>query len=310
MAASSFDLADRTYTFFSALGFRICLSTVSHPFDYAKFLMQIGHEPMPSYPSRTVFGKPTRALPNIFKYVGYIRNTDGILGCFRGYVPKITGQIISTFAAENVTKRMKIDGDFNPSEDEISNEQRWVHFKQTLMKDFVGKSVTIVVSQPFYVISSRSMAQFVGGEEIYSGFFGSIAEVYRNEGIRGFFIGLVPRWLGEIITLLLSSFVIYGINNYLIHDPEIKSLSSASIQFICHTLTYPFTVVSACYTVNNCGLAAGQPPQMPIFDNWTHTWRYLQQINQLNRGSNTLFRYCPPTRQSGSLDAKMLDTLK
>lgn len=44
---------------------------------------------------------------------------------------------------------------------------RLLHFRQTLTRDIVGRSVTIVVSQPFYVISARMMAEFVGGEKIY-----------------------------------------------------------------------------------------------------------------------------------------------
>lgn len=298
------DIVERSYATLTSLGFRICISTVSHPFEYAKFLIQIGHEPMPSYPTKSIFGKPTRALPNIFKYVNYIKNTDGLLGCYRGFTPKITGQIISTLAAESVTKNFKIIDGFDPREDEVSDEERWLHFRQTLTKDLAGRTVTIVVSQPFYVISSRMMAQFVGGEELYSGFFASIKEIYRNEGILGFFTGLLPRWIGEISALLLSSFVIYGVNNYLIQDNELKSFTSATIQYLSHALTYPFTVVSACIVVNNCGLAAGKPPQMPIYDNWTHCWRHLHQTGHLTRGSSTLLRYCP-TKMNGQNDARL-----
>ena len=74
-------------------GFRLVISTVTHPIEYAKLLIQvrwimfgnidrfvtpfellpcyffqIGHEPIPPRPTTTLFGKPALSLPNIFQY--------------------------------------------------------------------------------------------------------------------------------------------------------------------------------------------------------------------------------------------------
>lgn len=65
-----------------------------------------------------------------------------------------------------------------------------------------------------------------------SGIFASIKEIYRNEGLSGFLTGLVPRWLGEIMALIVSSLVIYGVNNYIIDDKELKTFAGASIKVI------------------------------------------------------------------------------
>nr|CAH7754769.1 unnamed protein product [Callosobruchus chinensis] len=47
---------------------RVIVNTVSHPFEYAKILIQIGYEPIAPRPAKTIFGKPALKLPNIFEY--------------------------------------------------------------------------------------------------------------------------------------------------------------------------------------------------------------------------------------------------
>ncbi|KAK9499275.1 hypothetical protein O3M35_002339 [Rhynocoris fuscipes] len=288
---SGMEMTDHSYTYLSSIGFRVFLTTLSHPMEYAKFLIQIGHEPMAPYQTRSLLGKPVQALPNVFRYVKYIKEVDGILGCYRGYFPKITGQICGAVASAAVTKNFNTVESFNPLEDEMSDDEKISHLKNSLTKDIIGRSVTIIVSHPFVVISGRMMAQFVGGEEAYNGFFSSIIEIYKEQGLSGFFSGLVPRWIGELTTLILSSFIIFGVNNYVIHDRELKAFSSPAINYITNSLTYPFCVVSSCMAVNNCGLAAGLPPNMPIYKDWTKCWSHLSRQGVLSRGSSLLFRY-------------------
>jgi len=47
------------------------------------------------------------------------------------------------------------------------------------------------------------MAQFVGGETNYSSWniFANALEIYRSDGISGFFYGLIPRMLFEVSTI-------------------------------------------------------------------------------------------------------------
>ena len=46
---------------------KIGVSAALHPSEYAKTLIQIGHEPEAPRPSRTFLGRPALALPSIFK---------------------------------------------------------------------------------------------------------------------------------------------------------------------------------------------------------------------------------------------------
>ena len=138
-----------------------------------------------------------------------------------------------------------------------------------LIRDIVGRTAYILASHPFHVITIRSMAQFVGGEEKYryiktcflfvyliniasmkkvdfvlffSGIFQSLLELYREQGIWGYFAGLIPRWVGEIASLVLASTVIFTFTNYCIQDRELKSYSTPAIQVIIITNIRSFEV--------------------------------------------------------------------
>ncbi|KAF6207961.1 hypothetical protein GE061_016410 [Apolygus lucorum] len=278
----------------SSLGLRICLDTLTHPLEYAKFLIQIGHEPLPPYPTKTIFGRPIMGLPNVFKYIKYIKTMDGISGCFRGCVPKMVGRTIGSATATAVVNYIEKDEKNGKSEAELKelseDEKLWI-LRSSMVKDMIGRTCLVFVSHPFIVISNRMMAQFVGGEDVYSGFFSSIREIFREQGIWGLFSGVMPRWVGDMLYVGVSSLVIYGINNYLIADYEFKSFTTPSVQYLTSTLAYQFYVVSSCMTVNDCGLAAGLPPHMPIYKSWWSCRQHLSINSQLNRGHSLVFRY-------------------
>ncbi|XP_015519875.1 mitochondrial carrier homolog 2 [Neodiprion pinetum] len=280
-------------TIWSNIALRILVNTASHPLEYAKVLIQIGYEPIPPRPTITVFGKPALALPNIFQYVKYIKTVDGYAGCYRGLVPKLCANAISALAfqktSENITFANEPDKQID--EDDLSDNERRIRCINELLRDLASRIAAIVVSHPFDVITLRMMAQFVGGETKYNGLVRSIIQIYRQNGISGYFAGLVPRLIGNIASLILASTATYAINKYIIQDREMRSYTAASMTFVASAITYPFLVVSHCMAVNDCGLAAGYPPQMPLYGSWIHCWAHLAANNQLKRGNSVLWRY-------------------
>ena len=54
--------------------FRCGIVTATHPIDYAKTLIQLGHEPILPVPTTTFFGRPALGLPSVFKYSMFIHN--------------------------------------------------------------------------------------------------------------------------------------------------------------------------------------------------------------------------------------------
>uniref|UniRef100_A0A8C7UHA0 Mitochondrial carrier homolog 2 n=1 Tax=Oncorhynchus mykiss TaxID=8022 RepID=A0A8C7UHA0_ONCMY len=148
------------------------------------------------------------------------------------------------------------------------------------------------------VITLRCMVQFIGRETKYSGVFDSIVTVYKNEGVLGFFVGLIPRLLGDVLSLWICNMLAHLVNTYAIddsmsHTGEIKNCSQAVTGFFASMLTYPFVLVSNLMAVNNCGLAGGLPPYASIYPTWVDCWRHLSLEGNMSRGNSLFFRKLP-----------------
>ena len=76
------------------LAFRASLTTLTHPIEYAKVLIQIGHEPIAPRHTKTFFGKPALALPSVFQYIGHIKKRDGFMGLYQGLAPKLVSWVV------------------------------------------------------------------------------------------------------------------------------------------------------------------------------------------------------------------------
>ena len=63
---------------------------------------------------------------------------------------------------------------------------------------------------------------------LYSGFLQSITEIYKENGLSGYFAGLMPRLIGNAVTLIIVSSSTYAINKYIITDREMKSFTAAT----------------------------------------------------------------------------------
>ncbi|XP_013771876.1 mitochondrial carrier homolog 2-like [Limulus polyphemus] len=293
MAPEVMVLRDQNIKWFEVLG-KIGVTAAAHPFDYVKILIQIGHEPLPPYPSHTLFGKRALALPGAIRYIKYVSKVDGVWGLYRGLGPRICGNLVNGIIYTTISQRLPEFTTVNSSdeaEEELTEEQKiLLHVRHTI-NEMVARCVAIVISQPFQVITVRTMAQFVGREEKYTGIFSSLRELYKEDGILGFFSGLIPRLIGEIVTLWLASSVTFVINTYLVEDKTVRTYIRASILYLSTAVAYPFSLVSNVMAVNNCGLAAGMPPNMPIYASWTDCWSHLKAISQLKRGSSILWRY-------------------
>lgn len=305
-------------------GLRLGVSTALHPFEYAKVLMQIGFEPVAPVPGRTLFGKPTMILPNVFQYAAYIKQVDGFTGCFRGLSAKILGNLLSAHYSERIADELgleacpkdgegrsrggqggragdkkKIDSDLELDEDDDGaklDEQ----FKKQLKRNLVVHTAGVIISQPFHVVSVRMMAQFVGRERIYNGLWSSIREIWAQEGVFGFFSGFVPRLLCDLGCLIISSSATYLASKYLIREAEGRVYFSSISQFVVSSMFYPYHVVSTCMIVNGSRLRAGSLPNMEPYRDWRDCYAKLKAANNHKRGNSLFFRYAAsrPTKMS------------
>lgn len=241
----------------------------------------------------TFFGKPALALPNIFQYgehrlhlfliasliiilflVSYIKSVDGFVGCYRGLSPKILGNIVSTHFSEKIADKLgvpRVDDD-EEKDDEINEEEYAKRFESQLKRSIVVHTAGAIISSPFHVVSIRMMAQFVGRETKYSSVFGSIVQIYKDEGIMGFFSGLIPRLLFDVTCVVVASTATYMVGRHFIREREgrayfgsfssvrsfefqeiMRLFKNESLQFICSSIFYPLQVVSTCMVVNGSG---------------------------------------------------------
>ncbi|CAG0913412.1 unnamed protein product [Notodromas monacha] len=264
--------------------------TVMHPFTYCKTLVQFGHEPMEPKLSKNWLGTPVLMLPSIFQYIRHVKRREGFTGCYRGLSGNIATHVVRNFTYDYVERWMNtVDEESSRQDDEESDGSQKVVAKR-ILKQVCVHGVSIVVSQPFHVITCRMMVQFIGQETKYNGIFGSIREIYHSDGILGFFAGIVPKLIGDITLVALTQYTNYWINR-LVSDPNVRTIAPYITSMVCSSVMYPFTIVSNCMAVNDCGLVGGVPPHMPLYADWTQCYSHLRSIGQLNRGGSLGGRY-------------------
>uniref|UniRef100_A0A8C7FC58 Mitochondrial carrier 2 n=1 Tax=Oncorhynchus kisutch TaxID=8019 RepID=A0A8C7FC58_ONCKI len=271
------------------------LTVLSHPLMYIKVLVQVGHEPLPPSLGRNLFGRQVYQLPGLFAYAKHIIKIDGKAGLFNGLAPRLCAGTIGTLVHSRVLQRCQdaVGFSFLPK---FCITILSVFLLPQTTKEMIARSCATIVTHPFHVITLRCMVQFIGRETKYSGVFDSIVTVYKNEGVLGFFAGLIPRLLGDVLSLWICNMLAHLINTYAIDD----SVSQMDLGF-CHLftgpmqpmLTYPFVLVSNLMAVNDCGLAGGLPPYASIYPTWVDCWRHLSLEGNMSRGNSLFFRKLP-----------------
>lgn len=272
------------------------LTVLSHPMMYVKVLVQVGHEPLPPTLGRNLFGRQVYQLPGLFSYAKHIISIDGKSGLFKGLVPRLCAGAIGTVVHSHVLQSYQDPNSSEESEQKDSSASLDLIVKETT-QEMVARSAAALVTHPLHVITLRCMVQFIGRETKYSGVFGSIVTIYREEGILGFFAGFIPRLLGDIFSLWICNMAAYLINKYALENGasggEMKSYSRAFTGFLASILTYPFVLVSNIMAVNNCGLAGGLPPYAAPYTSWIDCWTQLSKEGNMNRGNSLFFRKVP-----------------
>lgn len=171
---------------------KVGTSTLAHPVEFAKVLIQIGHEPIAPKHTKTLLGRPALSLPSVFGYIGHIRRRDGILGLYRGWSTKMIGIGVSTVVSDKIKRALENKHFFvkDPAilerdEDDMTPEEKLSKTMDDGMKEIAEKLACLILTQPLHVCTVRAMAQFVGNESKHDGVFGNIVAVYQENGILG-----------------------------------------------------------------------------------------------------------------------------
>ncbi|XP_048765792.2 mitochondrial carrier homolog 2-like [Ostrea edulis] len=275
---------------FVSSGVSVAVITLLHPLGYSKVLIQLGHEPLAPYLSKELlWRRPRHYYPTVFSYIRHIKRQDGFFGIYRGLVPRILEGIVGSYVTQNVTGYLKKKYPINKDEQGPEVMIFFKHFGMQASQEIAAKSLAIVVSQPLQVIALRMMAQFVGQETLYRNIFASMMEIYENEGIAGFYAGIVPRLIGDALAIILINLVADVLNRYFITEKEYKSYTSAISSLFVTQFTYPFEVVSRNMSVKPARLQAAK--DMPDYSGWVDCWNTLKQAGKLKNGSNLFIRF-------------------
>ncbi|NWH17043.1 MTCH2 protein, partial [Grus americana] len=239
----------------------------------------------------------------------HIVKVDGRAGLFKGLAPRLCSSAIGTVRCLSGGCSLS-DASF-PLQPGASKKEPVSSLEQVLKetsREMVARSAATLITHPFHVITLRCMVQFIGRETKYSGTLSAFTTIYREEGILGFFAGLIPRLLGDILSLWLCNMLAYLINTYALENgvralcpaqgavstmAEMKSYSQAVTGFFASMLTYPFVLVSNLMAVNNCGLAGGLLPYAPTYSSWLDCWSQLHREGNMSRGNSLFFRKVP-----------------
>ncbi|XP_069489520.1 mitochondrial carrier homolog 1 isoform X1 [Ambystoma mexicanum] len=289
---SAFEANDSLYLLLGAGA-----ATLTHPLIYVKLLVQVGHEPLPATYGRNILGNRVLYLPGFFTYARYIVQVDGKRGLFRGLTPSIVSSTLNTASRITLKKAYPLeDMEHVSNSDDLKTSLKKVA-KET-SNEMMVQCLSRIIAHPLHVVSMRCMVQFVGREVQYSGVFGSIANIYKEDGILGFFQGLVPHLLGDAFLLWCCSFLSHFINTYAVddnftHASIIRSYTKFVLGVALSMLSYPFMLVGDLMAINNCGLIAGIPPYSPVYTSWIQCWRHLSATGQLFRGSSLFYRRVP-----------------
>jgi len=272
----------------------------THPITYVKTLIQLGHEPLPTYQGRkwTYVHKATY-LPGALTYAKHIVTQDGVFGLFRGLTPRLgsslTFNLASRYFDEQLAKHAKI------CPEEASVEGSWEDgLKKTAKKiahKSLAESAAIIVSYPLNVLAIRSMAQFISREDAYESLIGGILEIKDEEGWKGFFAGLIPKLVGVVLGIALietTSFCLRKQINSV--DDEVKSENkdlfnlldqhaSLFAGVIANGFTYPFALTSTIMAVNGSRLHCAKGGHTE----WMKCLSELKELKAHQRGSTIFF---------------------
>ncbi|NWX93634.1 MTCH2 protein, partial [Nothoprocta ornata] len=294
------------------------LAVLSQPLMYVKVLVQVGYEPLPPTLGRNIFGRQVYQLPGLFAYAKHIVKVDGRAGLFKGLTPRLCSGAVGTIVHSKVLQVRGRTPGHPPAAPTLLHPLSALTDSPFLLqtsREMVARSAATLITHPFHVITLRCMVQFIGRETKYSGTLSAFATIYREEGILGFFAGLIPRLLGDILSLWLCNMLAYLINTYALENgvrawssrapertfrlsqvstmSEMKSYSQAVTGFFASMLTYPFVLVSNLMAINNCGLAGGLLPYAPAYSSWLDCWSQLHKEGNMSRGNSLFFRKVP-----------------
>ncbi|EDX02344.1 mitochondrial carrier homolog 2 [Drosophila yakuba] len=270
---------------------RVGYNALLYPYEMAKVLIQLGHEPLQARPFqlRLFQRRPRLFLPSVHRYVQHIQQMDGFTGIYRGLTARLAASIVDYLLGDLLLAVLHFAPyKRGPRQGLGLKELCW-----NLTRDSVRLATAVAISHPFYVVMVRQIAQFVGRERVYEGLLGSLMAVAQQQGCAGLFAGMVPRLLGEWSVLVVTSALSHLCRRLLPMSHTQQQYNAVVIQMLASLVVYPLEVTSACMAGAGAPLAACEPPNMPLYNHWVDCLTDLYARGGQNRGAVLFWRSVP-----------------
>ncbi|CAH8519011.1 unnamed protein product [Dicrocoelium dendriticum] len=294
-----------------------------NPFRLSWTLIRLGYEPLAPIPCTSPlvllgWGSTFYVYPNIFRYVYHSIQTYGLwkvisTGVFASACMDFTSELFhrafrrrsiiwqsahdnsldaddADFLdswGDNAADSFRVDAPFHAFQVEsLMEEARPLTFFRMLVEAISLKSWEMVLTQPFFVVMVRQVAALAGGETQYTWFPIAVRSVFRESGFSGFFLGLFPRLLGELISTAayysacrLFRHLVFGL-----HRKRSNSLNVLELATYCgiRNCIYPLELTGCIMTVRHAKLALAS--EANSFSSWRQLCSYLTRSGQSSRG--------------------------
>ncbi|XP_039500119.1 mitochondrial carrier homolog 2 [Drosophila santomea] len=270
---------------------RVGYNALLYPYEMAKVLIQLGHEPLQARPFqlRLFQRRPRHFLPSVHRYVQHIQQMDGFTGIYRGLTARLAASIVDYLLGDLLLAVLHFAPyKRGPRQGLGLKELCW-----NLTRDSLRLATAVAISHPFYVVMVRQIAQFVGRERVYEGLLGSLMTVVQQQGCAGLFAGMVPRLLGEWSVLVVTSVLSHLCRRLLPMSHTQQQYNAVVIQMLASLVAYPLEVTSACMAGAGAPLAACEPPNMPLYNHWVDCLTDLYARGGQSRGAVLFWRTMP-----------------
>lgn len=188
-----------------------------------------------------------------FKEILRIRRSQGVQGIYQGFsanwLASITSWGLYFYFYEHMKVKLGVDG------------KRKFSAKYFAASGLAG-ATTVVIVNPLWVCKTRMCLQQPGSDKGgYSSLFGALRKILREEGIRGWYRGLVPGIFG--VSHGAVQFTIYENLKALCNHYEIEStnsvhiINSTSSKAFAMALTYPYQVIRSRLQIPQFGTDIG-----------------------------------------------------
>nr|CAH7717387.1 unnamed protein product [Callosobruchus chinensis] len=232
---------------------------VLHPLDIIKTRFAVNDGRRQNIPK---YNGTTNAFITIYKQ-------EGFTGLYRGVTPNVLGAGASWglyFLFYN-TLKMKLQN---------GNIDKPLSATQHLICASEGGFVTLLITNPLWVMKTRMCLQYDGARQKYDGAIDCCMKIYRDHGARGFYKGLIPGIFG--VSHGAVHFVVYEELKRYYSTYKSQPISTklgtleylafaATSKLVAATVTFPYQVIRTRLQNQNYSYNG-------LLDCLTQTWQY------------------------------------